>query len=83
MTIEPTNISSAAPVITGQLAHIAFALRALSENTKIPLGQLKPGQLLRRVEDFLRREGFHSREIPSRSTYDRFRRQFGPTFGIR
>jgi hypothetical protein len=84
MSIEPTNISSPVPTITGQMGLVVHALAALRQDPKAPpLDRLKPGQLHRRVEDLLRQEGFHSREIPSRSTFDRFRRQFGPAFGIR
>jgi len=64
------------------MAHIVYALEALRQNTKV-LGRLKPGQLHRRIVDCLRELGFERREIPSRSTFDRFRRQFGPAFGIR
>jgi hypothetical protein len=81
---EPTNFSSTTPAITGQMAHIVFALRALSQDIKVPpLGQLKPGQLHKRVDNYLRAHGFDNLERPSRSTFDRFRRQFGPAFGIR
>ena len=81
MTIEQTNISGATPVITGQMAAIVYALESLRQNTKVP--PLKPGQMYRRIADCLRELGFERREIPSRSTFDRFRRQFGPAFGIR
>jgi len=84
MTIEQTHISSATPVIGGQMAHIVFALQALRQDTKVPpLNQLKPGQLHKRIDNYLRDKGFDLGERPSRSTLDRFRRQFGPTFGIR
>jgi hypothetical protein len=84
MTIEQTQISNATPVITGQLATILFAIQALRQDSKVPpLNQLKAGQLYRRIADCLRGRGFENREIPSRSTFDRFRRQFGPAFGIR
>jgi len=84
MTIEQTHISGATPVITGQMGHIVFALEALRQDAKVPpLIRLKPGQLHRRIADCLRDQGFERRELPSRSTFDRFRRQFGPAFGIR
>jgi hypothetical protein len=84
MTIEQTNISGATPAITGQLATILFAIQALRQDSKVPpLNQLKAGQLYRRLADCLRGRGFENREIPSRSTFDRFRRQFGAAFGIR
>jgi hypothetical protein len=84
MTIEHTHISSATPAISGQMGHIVFALEALRLDTKVPpLNQLKPGQLHKRIDDYLRGQGFDRRERPSRSTLDRFRRQFGAMFGIR
>ena len=84
MTIEQTHISGATPAITGQMAHIVYALESLRQNTKVPpLNRLKPGQLHRRIADCLRELGFERRELPSRSTFDRFRRQFGMAFGIR
>jgi hypothetical protein len=82
MTIE-THISSATPVIAGQMGHIVFALEALRQDAKVPpISQLKPGQLHKRIDNYLR-DGFDLVECPSRSTFDRFRRQFGATFGIR
>jgi hypothetical protein len=86
MTIEPTNIGSAAPApaISGQMAHIVYALEGLRQDAKAPpLSQLKPGQLQKRIDKYLLGQGFDRRELPSRSTFDRFRRQFGLTFGIR
>jgi hypothetical protein len=86
MTIEQIQVSSdsTAPAITGQLATILFAIQALRQDSKVPpLSQLKPGQLHKRIDDYLRGQGFNQRELPSRSTFDRFRRQFGPAFGIR
>jgi hypothetical protein len=84
MTIEQTQISGATLAVTGQLATILFAIQALQQDPKTPpLAQLKAGQLYRRVADCLRGRGFENREIPSRSTFDRFRRQFGAAFGIR
>jgi hypothetical protein len=84
MTIEQTQISSAAPAISGQLATILFAIQALRQDPKVPpLNRLKPGQLHKRIDDYLRGKGFNQRELPSRSTLDRFRRQFGTAFGIR
>ena len=84
MTIEPTNISSAVQAIGGQMGHIVFALEALRQDAKVPpLNRLKPGQLHKRIDDYLRTQGFNQREIPSRSTFDRFRRQFGAIYGVR
>jgi len=84
MTIEPINIQNGAQAITGQMGHIVFALEALHQDAKVPpLIQLKPKQLHRRIADCLRYQGFERRELPSRSTFDRFRRQFGTAFGIR
>jgi len=57
---------------------------ALRQNTKVPpLNRLKPGQLHKRIDNYLRDKGFDLGERPSPSTFDRFRRQFGATFGIR
>jgi hypothetical protein len=84
MTIEQTHISSATPAINGQMGHLVFALEALRQDTKVPpLNRLKPGQLHKRIDKYLLDRGFDRRELPSRSTFDRFRRQFGATFGIR
>jgi len=84
MTIDQIQITSAIPIISGQTAHIVFALEALRQDPKVPpLNQLKPGQLHKRIDDYLRGRGFDLGERPSRSTFDRFRRQFGPAFGIR
>jgi hypothetical protein len=84
MTIDQIQISSAAPAITGQMGHIVYALEALRQDAKMPpLNRLKPGQLYKRVDNYLRDKGFDLVERPSRSTFDRFRRQFGPIFGIR
>jgi hypothetical protein len=84
MTAEQIQIADATPAITGQLATILFAIQALRRDPKVPpLDKLKAGQLYRRVADCLRGRGFENREIPSRSTFDRFRRAFGPAFGIR
>ena len=84
MTIEQTHIHSATPAINGQMGHIVFALEALRQDTKVPpISQLKPGQLHKRIDNYLRDKGFDLGERPSRSTFDRFRRQFGATFGIR
>jgi hypothetical protein len=84
MTIEQTNIRSATPAITGQMGHLVYALEALRQDTKVPpLNRLKPGQLQKRIDKYLLDQGFDRRELPSRSTFDRFRRQFGAMFGIR
>lgn len=84
MTIKLTNISCAAPVISGQMAHIVYALEVLRQDEKAPLlSQLKPGQLQKRIDKYLLAQGFDNRELPSRSTFDRFKRQFGLTFAIR
>jgi hypothetical protein len=83
MTIEQIEISGAAPAITGQMAHIVYALEALRQDTKVPpINRLKPGQLHKRIDNYLRDKGFDLGERPSRSTFDRFRRQFGAMFGI-
>jgi hypothetical protein len=82
--IEPTNISSAVPAINGQMAQFVYALAAMAQDSKVPpFGLLKPGQLFRRIADYLRSQGVERRELPSRSTFDRFRRQFGHIYGIR
>ena len=84
MTIEPINIQNGAQVITGQMGHIVYALEALRQDAKVPpLNRLKPGQLHKRIDNYLREKGFDNLERPSRSTFDRFRRQFGLAFGIR
>jgi len=83
MTAEKIQITGATPAITGQLATILFAIQALRQDPKVPpLNRLKPGQLHKRIDDYLRGRGFNQRELPSRSTFDRFRRQFGTAFGI-
>ena len=83
MTIEQIQIDGAIPVINGQMGHIVYALEALRQDPKVPpLNRLKPGQLHRRIADCLRDRGYERRELPSRSTFDRFRRQFGSAFGI-
>jgi hypothetical protein len=84
MTIDQIQISNAVPAISGQMGHILYALEALRQDSKVPpLDRLKPGQLHKRIDDYLRSQGFNQRELPSRSTFDRFRRQFGMAFGIR
>jgi hypothetical protein len=81
--VDQTGITDTVPAIAGQMGHIMYALLALRQDTKVPpLGALKPGQLFKRIEDHLRRQGFHPRELPSRSTFDRFRRQYGALFGL-
>ena len=83
MSIEQIQINGAIPAITGQMGHIVFALETLRQDAKVPpLNRLKPGQLHRRIAHCLRDRGYERRELPSRSTFDRFRRQFGATFGI-
>jgi len=83
MTIEQIQISSATRAITGQMGTILYALEALRQDPKVPpLNQLKPGQLHKRIDNYLREKGFDNLERPSRSTFDRFRRQFGTAFGI-
>jgi hypothetical protein len=72
MTIEPINIQSAAQAITGQMAHIVYALRGLRQDDKAPpLSQLKPGQLQKRIDKYLLDRGFDRRELPSRSTFQK------------
>ena len=84
MTIDQIQIDNTMPIISGQMAHILYALEGLRQDAKAPpLSQLKPGQLQKRIDKYLLAQGFDNRELPSRSTFDRFRRQFGPTFGIR
>jgi hypothetical protein len=83
-TVERTDISTAVPAINGQMAQFVFALEALRQDSKAPpFSLLKPGQLFRRIADYLRSQGVERRELPSRSTFDRFRRQFGHIYGIR
>ena len=83
--IEATKFNSGAmPAIIGQMGHIVYALQGLRQDAKAPpLSQLKPGQLQKRIDKYLLSQGFDSRELPSRSTFDRFRKQFGARFGIR
>jgi hypothetical protein len=84
MTVEQIQISGASRAITGQMGHIVYALEALRQDSKVPpLNRLKPGQLYKRIDNYLRDKGFDLVERPSRSTFDRFRRQFGAAFGIR
>jgi len=83
MTIDQVQINNATPVISGQMSHIVYALEALRQDPKVPPPhQLKPGQLHKRIDNYLREKGFDNLERPSRSTFDRFRRQFGTAFGI-
>lgn len=84
MKIRSTVISHSRPDIPGQMSLIALALDALRRDISVPpLDQLKPGHLHKRIEDHLRGQGFDRSERPSRSTFDRFRKQFGAKFGIR
>jgi hypothetical protein len=68
--------------IAGQMAKIKSAIETMLQE-KVPVPLLKPGQLHRRVEDCLKKTGLNSKEIPSRSTFDRFRRGFGRRYGLR
>jgi len=85
MTIEQKfQITGATPAMFGKMGHVLYAIELLRQDAKVPpLNRLTPGQLHRRIADCLRLKGFENRELPSRSTFDCFRRQFGTAFGIR
>ena len=67
---------------SGQMLKVDEALERLRAEGA-PLASLKPGQVFRRLSDRLREDGIHARELPSRSTFDRFRRGFGRRYGLR
>ena len=75
---EPSEESE----IAGQMATIKAAIEMLLME-RAPVTLLKPGQLHRRVAESLKKSGFNSLEIPSRSTFDRFRRGYGRRYGLR
>ena len=78
MTIDHTVINHSQLNIPGQMGHIAFALKALRQDPRLPpINVLSPGQLYKRIDKFT------IKERPSRSTFERFRRQYGAIFGIR
>src|SRR6185295_18524861 len=62
--------------IPGQMLKIRQAIESMLE-ARAPVPSLKPGQVYRRICDELKGAGIHSYELPSRSTFDRFRRGFG------
>jgi len=65
--------------ITGQLATILFAIEALRQVPKVPpLNRLKPGQLYKRIDDYLRGQGFNQREL----TVAFHHRRYGTNLGV-
>jgi hypothetical protein len=71
-----------APEPAGQMFMIRKSVEALLENGE-PLPVLKPAQAWRRITDHLRGTGIHARELPHRTTYNRFRKKYGCRFGLR
>jgi hypothetical protein len=77
------DIRSTAPAIAGQMRLIQVAIEGLRKDPKVPpINMLSPGQLYKRTDKFLEAQGFTIKERPSRSTFERFRKQYGATFGI-
>jgi hypothetical protein len=77
------DIRSAAPAVAGQMRLIQVAIDGLRKDPKVPpLNVLSPGQLYKRVDKYLEAQGFTIKERPSRSTFERFRRQFGAAIGV-
>jgi hypothetical protein len=69
-------------VISGQMRMIRTGIEALLEEGK-PLDMLQPTKAWRRITDQLQESGILAREIPHRSTYNRFRKRFGTRYGLR
>jgi hypothetical protein len=61
---------------TGQMFMIRKGVEALLEKGE-PLSMLKPSQAWRRISDQLKGTGINTREMPHRSTYNRFRKRHG------
>jgi hypothetical protein len=66
----------------GQMFMIRRGVETLLEKGE-PLHVLKPTQAWRRITGHLSRTGIHAREIPHRSTYNRFRKRYGSRYGLR
>ena len=79
---QPSAAAAEPVAITGQILRVKEGIEALL-NQRAPIDKLKPGQLFRRVSDQLRASGFNARELPSRSSFERFRRGFGRRYNLR
>ena len=70
------------PEPLGQMFMIRKSVEALLAKGE-PLPMLKPSQAWRRITGHLSRIGIHAREIPHRSTFNRFRKRYGSRYGLR
>jgi hypothetical protein len=66
----------------GQMFMIGNGVEALLKKGE-PLRMLKPTQAWRRITGHLKGTGIDAREMPHRSTYNRFRRRYGSKYGLR
>ena len=66
----------------GQMFMIRKGIEALLEKGE-PLPILKPSQAWRRITGHLKGTGIDALEMPHRSTYNRFRKRYGPKYGLR
>jgi hypothetical protein len=70
------------PEPAGQMFMIRKGVEALLEKGD-PLHILKPTQCWRRITDHLKGTGIHALEMPHRSTFNRFRKRYGSSYGLR
>jgi hypothetical protein len=66
----------------GQMFMIRKGVESLLEKGE-PLSMLKPSQAWRRISDQLKGTGINTREMPHRSTYNRFRKRHGARYRLR
>jgi hypothetical protein len=67
---------------SGLMFMIRKGVEALLEKGD-PLPILKPTQCWRRITDHLKGTGIIALEMPHRSTYNRFRKRYGSSYGLR
>jgi hypothetical protein len=67
---------------SGQMFMIRKSVEALLEKGD-PLPILKPSQAWRRITEHLKGTGIHALEMPHRSTFNRFRKRYGSSYGLR
>jgi len=75
-------LAEQAPEPAGQMFMIRKGVEALLKKGD-PLPILKPSQAWRRITDHLKGTGIHALEMPHRSTFNRFRKRYGSSYGLR
>lgn len=79
---EHSSVPPEASEPDGQMFMIRKGVEALLKKGA-PLPVLKPNQAWRRITGHLTGTGIEALEMPHRSTYNRFRKKYGPRYGLR